>query len=126
MVQLNEENKVKLNFSDLITWTDEKCEEFDTKSFIPSKAVRDILLQNVKLVKERDDYKQFQQVVSEGLMLGYVITCPKCHVQYKIAPTDLNFNKEITCQDCGETYIQNKNIFGIFIRQEGVENAAQE
>ena len=52
-------------------------------------------------------------------MDGYVIVCPDCKVQYTVKPDELNYDVEIICQDCGAHYVQNKNIFGIHLREKG-------
>ena len=66
--------------------------------------------------------EQFKQFVTSGKMLGYTISCPKCKVTYNVNASDLHYNEEITCQDCGEKYIQNNNIVGLYVRDEAVED----
>lgn len=116
-------SEVQINLEELITWDDEKCKEFDKQSFIPSIITRDLAK---KLKKTLEEYKvlfiedkQIKDVLKQGDMDGYAIVCPDCKVQYTVKPDELNYDVEITCQDCGAHYVQNKNIFGIHLREKG-------
>lgn len=121
--------ETNINIEEIITWTDEQCEEFDKNNRLQAKVVRDIVSKWNQLSKDYiqlyNNFNQLQGILSNGQMLGYQISCPNCKVSYRVKPDELNYNVEITCQDCGTKYIQNKNIFGIYIREDN-KNAAQE
>lgn len=116
------------DLSNLAEWTNEQCSEFDTKNFIPSEKVRDLLIERNTIAQRESEifnsFTQLRTILAMGEMLGYVVKCPKCGIEYRVSPQDLNYNVEITCQDCGEKYIQNQNILGIYLRENN--NATQE
>lgn len=110
-----------LNIEELINWTDEQCEEFDKDSKIKTITVREVVKKWDSLSKDYinvyNQLVELQGILRDGRMLGYQISCPNCNVTYEVKPEELNYNIEITCQDCGEKYLQNKNIFGIYLRE---------
>ena len=123
---MTEETKQEkqVNFNELVTWTDEQCEEFDKENHFKATVVRDLVVDLKNALEHADRwYKengQYKKILGNGEMLGYVITCPECKTTYNLKPEELNFDKEITCLNCGAKYIQNKNIFGVFLRDEVV------
>ena len=122
------EKQENIGIADLINWSDEQCEEFDKSKHFSAINVREIARSLVSSIQKYNELlvtsEQFKQFVISGKMIGYTITCPKCKINYSVNAPDLKFDEEITCQDCGEKYIQNKNITGLYVR--GDENAAQE
>lgn len=115
------EESVKVDLGELVNWTDEQCVEFDTKHSFRSSLIRDLLKEAKGLLdnlnKSNEELKTLRDILWHGKMLGYVITCPDCHVSYNVTPQELNYDKEITCLDCGAKYVQNKNIFGVYLRE---------
>ena len=113
MEEFNEQN-----IEQIIEWSDEECQNFEGQ--IPVILVRDVLKKWQNLSNDYlEVYKahnQLTSILSSGRMIGYTITCPECKVSYSIKPEELNYNIEITCQDCGARYIQNKNIVGIWVK----------
>lgn len=117
-----------LKIEELINWTDEQCENFDSTNKIKAVDVREIVKKWDSLSKDYvslyNQLNELQSILRDGRMMGYQISCPNCKVTYEVKPEELNYNVEITCQDCGEKYLQNKNIFGIYLRE--INNASQE
>ena len=113
--------EVRISVAEIVDWTDEQCESFDASSKISMKEVRTIV-QNYKatledLMQVSKELDSLRNVLKTGSMQGYVIVCPDCKVSYKVTPNDINYDKEIVCQDCGAKYLQTKNIFGIYTRE---------
>lgn len=105
-------------------WTDEECDELDRIHTMSSRVLRAAMQ---KFEKACDIAKRLQEELdmlkdglSTGKFKGYAIKCPHCGVEYNIDFKDLNYNKPITCMDCGKEYIQNQNIYGLV--QRGGEN----
>ena len=126
----------EIKIDELVNWTDEECAEFDEKRHIAVATVRELAKELIGLSNTcktlREQYQvlynenySLKSVLLDGRVLGYAITCPECKVNYNIKPDELNYNEEITCQDCGAKYIQNKNIVGLYLREDNT-NAAQE
>lgn len=114
----------QVDIEKLVNWTDEECEAFDKEHHIPVKEYRDILNRFRTLVQDFNtlfiQHDQIKTLLVNGDVIGYTVACPKCNVTYNVKTNDLNYNTEITCQDCGEKYIQNKNIIGLYVREEVV------
>ena len=114
--------EASVNFQDMMVWTDEQCADFDQKQYIKSRDIRDLIIRSVNAMDALRQIEQelniFKGILGNGEVLGYVIKCPKCGVEYRVTPQDLHFEEEITCQDCSEKYIQNKNIIGVFLREQ--------
>lgn len=98
-----------LNLQELAGLTDEQCNSADISGGleIPTRELRD-LAKNYMLIES--GYEFLRKVFLKGLTVGYIIKCPKCGVTYDVSPSELNFDKPIKCQDCGEEYVQNRNI----------------
>ena len=113
------------NIEEIINWSDEQCENFDKEGGIPTIQVRNVVNKwnalSLDYNKIYNDYRALVNILSQGKMIGYTITCPKCSVSYNIKPDELNYNIDITCQDCGEHYVQNKNITGIWVKVDNDE-----
>ena len=122
--QVQEQPQITLN--ELVTWTEEQCNEFDKISHIPAVAVRNLVKDLMRISglcqQVTHEREVFRQALANGSVQGYIITCPNCKVQYKLKPDEINYDKEITCQDCGTSYIQNENIFGVYTRDKEVKN----
>ena len=116
----------ELKLDELMNWTDEECDNYDKERHIHLKNIRDLVKQlndlSIAYQNLLNESNQLKGFLARGEVMGYTIHCPNCKVPYNVSPQDLNYNKEITCQDCGEKYIQNENIFGIFLREALKEN----
>lgn len=121
-VQGQIESQDDINISDLINWTDEQCEEFDKDKHFTTINVREIARGLVSAMQKYNDLlvasEQFKKFVVSGKMLGYTISCPKCKITYNVNAPDLKCDEEITCKECGEKYIQNNNIVGLYVRDD--------
>ena len=129
-----EETKVKeveqstdqVDIEKLIKWTDEECEEFDKEHHIHTREFRNLLKEARTLADNYNaltiQFEQLKNLLATGQMLGYTIECPKCKVVYNVKPDDMKYNEEIQCMDCGEKYIQNENIVGIYVREGNTNN----
>ena len=130
------EEKIELKLEDIMNWTDEECNKFDEERHVAATAVRDLAKRLTEVIASfntlREDYKtlynenaEIKRVLLSGSVLGYTIVCPECKVSYNVKPEELNYDVEITCQDCGAKYIQNQNIVGLYLREDNVD-ATQE
>lgn len=109
MEKLNKKN-IKLDPQEIIKWTDEECAKNDKSFHIAAIDVRNILRE---LVAVYERLNLLDSILKKGEMTGYIIECPKCHVRYVVSTSDLNRGVNIRCQDCGEEYVQDQNIYGI-------------
>lgn len=118
------ENKEEIDFYKIINWSDEECAEFDKSYHFRALEFRDVCKKYIDLVNEYNSLyiqsEQLKGLIKSGYVIGYAISCPKCKVTYNVKLDELNFNKEIQCQDCGEKYIQNEHIMGLYVRDEAV------
>ena len=113
-----------LDIEKLVKWTDEECDEFDKEHHVPVKEYRNLIIRIREIAQEANtlfiQYNQLRTLLANGDIVGYTVCCPNCKVSYNVKPDELNYNKEIQCQDCGAEYIQNKNIVGLVIREEAI------
>ncbi len=104
---------------ELLNLSDDSIKDLQKSGYaIELLQLKSILQERKELYKDCKKYlekaKQYEEIIFTGKLSDYMIKCPQCQMQYTIPIKDLNYSKEIQCQDCGHQYLQNKNIISIF------------
>ena len=100
----------RISVKDILSWNDAKCKEMDSCIHIPLVEIKNMIK---AVIKETEKLRKINDAVKSGEMQGYIIVCPNCGVKYTVLTHELNRGVDITCQDCGCSYRQDKNIVGI-------------